>query len=365
MLEKRTTEISVIMPVYNAAEYLPHAIESILRQTYRDFELLLVDDGSSDGSANICDAYAQKDDRIMVFHQENRGICAARNRGLDAARGKYIAFCDHDDLYKDDCLETLWDEAEKTGAQLVRGNFQVFRLDKNGEPAVTQTGGDRRVELTAQTAAYYDYIIQSGPLFIWNCLFSRDVIQKYDLRFNEDSRYGMEDFQFCARFHSHMEHAIYLPKVVYLHYERSFQSMSRVTGDESIMQRIRMLESFIRSAYAAAGHWCTGRELRIVWNQRRGFIAAILIFLCMESNLPAGTIRAAFRDLHRWFGQYPQKAADAFFLPGPNARQRLGLIAIELRLAAPFCVAMRFLFRITRSDYVQFFKRYRKNPSGG
>jgi len=147
--EKRTTEVSVIMPVYNAGGYLAGAVESILRQTYRDFELLLVDDGSSDGSADICDAYARKDGRVTVFHQENRGICAARNRGLDAARGKYIAFCDHDDLYEDDCLETLWNEAERSNAQLVRGNFRVIRQDQNGNPAVTQTGGGRRVELDA------------------------------------------------------------------------------------------------------------------------------------------------------------------------------------------------------------------------
>lgn len=90
-------KVSVIVPVYNAGKYLHRCIGSIMAQTYTDFELLLVDDGSTDGSGKICDEYAQKDSRIRVFHKENGGAASARNVGLDNACGEWIAYIDGDD----------------------------------------------------------------------------------------------------------------------------------------------------------------------------------------------------------------------------------------------------------------------------
>ena len=91
-MEKYNPEISIIVPVYNSEKYLEECIKSILNQTFADFELILIDDGSHDSSGLICDKYAEKDKRIIVVHQENKGICGARNAGLDIARGKYIGF---------------------------------------------------------------------------------------------------------------------------------------------------------------------------------------------------------------------------------------------------------------------------------
>ena len=91
-MEEYNPEISIIVPVYNSEKYLEECIKSILNQTFADFELILIDDGSDDSSGLICDKYAEKDKRIIVVHQENKGICGARNAGLDIARGKYIGF---------------------------------------------------------------------------------------------------------------------------------------------------------------------------------------------------------------------------------------------------------------------------------
>lgn len=99
--------ISVIVPVYRVEEYLPECVDSILAQTYRDFELILVDDGSPDNCGAICDAYAAKDSRIRVIHQENQGLSGARNTGIDAAAGEYITFVDSDDLVHEKYLEIL------------------------------------------------------------------------------------------------------------------------------------------------------------------------------------------------------------------------------------------------------------------
>ena len=106
------TAISIIVPVYNAEKTLPRCIDSILAQTFTDYELILVDDGSSDGSLSVCSAYAARDSRIRVLHQENAGVSAARNAGLDAAAGKYIMFCDSDDEVEPEWCALLHQEIE-------------------------------------------------------------------------------------------------------------------------------------------------------------------------------------------------------------------------------------------------------------
>lgn len=90
--------VSVIVPVYNSEEYLPYCIKSILNQSFKNLEIILIDDGSKDISPQICDSFAEKDSRIKVIHQENGGIAKAQNAGLDAAQGEYIAFADNDDI---------------------------------------------------------------------------------------------------------------------------------------------------------------------------------------------------------------------------------------------------------------------------
>ena len=114
-----STMISVIVPVYNVEPYLRKCLDSIVNQTYRDFEILIIDDGSTDGSGRICDEYAEKDSRIKVFHTENRGLSCARNLGLAEAKGEWIGFVDSDDWIEPDMYEVLIRRAEETGADVV------------------------------------------------------------------------------------------------------------------------------------------------------------------------------------------------------------------------------------------------------
>ena len=100
-------KISVIVPVYNTEKFLQRCIDSVLAQTYQDFELLLIDDGSKDSSDTICDEYAAQDTRVKVFHKENGGVSSARNVGLDNARGEWITFVDSDDYIEENYLQTF------------------------------------------------------------------------------------------------------------------------------------------------------------------------------------------------------------------------------------------------------------------
>ena len=112
-------KISIIMPVYKVEEYVGKAIESILAQTFTDFEFLIVDDGTPDRSGEICDAYAKKDHRIRVIHKENGGAPSARNTAIDIAQGKYVYFLDSDDWAEPQMLADMYELAEKHQAQLV------------------------------------------------------------------------------------------------------------------------------------------------------------------------------------------------------------------------------------------------------
>lgn len=117
--QSTTPTISVIVPVYNTEKYLRRCIDSVLAQTYADFELLLIDDGSKDKSGEICDEYAQKDARVRVFHKENGGVSSARNLGLDNARGEWVAFVDSDDYIEENYLKSFEGNLD---ADLVVGN---------------------------------------------------------------------------------------------------------------------------------------------------------------------------------------------------------------------------------------------------
>lgn len=111
-------ELSIIVPVYKVEKYLPRCIDSILAQTFGDFELILIDDGSPDGCGRICDEYAKKDKRIVVIHQKNMGVSAARNAGLDIARGRYIGFVDSDDWIEPQMYEVMMDAIRENGADM-------------------------------------------------------------------------------------------------------------------------------------------------------------------------------------------------------------------------------------------------------
>ncbi len=126
--------ISVIVPVYNVEAYLPACLDSVIRQTYTDLEILVVDDGSTDGSGAICDRYRERDGRIRVFHTENHGLSAARNYALDRMGGQYIAFIDSDDWFEENALQTLLDTALNAGADIAACRFYPEYVNKTAAP---------------------------------------------------------------------------------------------------------------------------------------------------------------------------------------------------------------------------------------
>ena len=147
---------SVIVPVYNVEKYLHRCVDSILAQSYSDFEVLLVDDGSMDKSGTICDDYALKDNRIRVFHQANAGVSAARNKGIDEAKGEYVVFVDSDDYLKLEKLNNLYvNSVEKP--QFITNYKEVYDIY-----------GNQKVENTIDVYKWGNHIC-----IIWNKISGR------------------------------------------------------------------------------------------------------------------------------------------------------------------------------------------------
>ena len=118
-------KISVIVPVYNVERYLRKCLDSIIAQTFSDWECICVDDGSPDNSGKILDEYAAKDKRFVIIHKENGGVSSARNAGLDMARGEYITFCDSDDWIEKETYEVAYMNAKKNNADIVTWQYQI------------------------------------------------------------------------------------------------------------------------------------------------------------------------------------------------------------------------------------------------
>ena len=170
--------VSIIVPVYNVKSYVGECVESLCRQTYTNLEILLVDDGSTDGSGEVCDEYAGRDERIRVIHQANRGLSGARNMGLDDARGEYIAFVDSDDLVSTNYVETLYEllmkyEADIAACAYVKGTTEqltdirekVLYLDNVKEICMPS------VKLLKQWHGKY----KQQETVAWNKLYCREV----------------------------------------------------------------------------------------------------------------------------------------------------------------------------------------------
>ena len=185
--------ISVIVPVYNSEQTLNRCIDSILGQTYRNFELLLINDGSKDCSGEICDKYARKDSRVKVFHKENGGVSSARNVGLDNARGEWITFCDSDD--------TVTAEWLQNAASICSGKELVVQGFYPSNPEGFNTSGKfEKSDLPVVQGLSYLYKCSAFG-YVWNKMFLGRVISEQAIRFCSDLTFKEDEvfsLQYCV-----------------------------------------------------------------------------------------------------------------------------------------------------------------------
>lgn len=202
-------KVSVIIPVYNVEQYLCRCVDSALGQTLADLEIILVDDGSPDGSPAICDAYAQADSRVKVIHKQNGGLASARNAGMQIAQGDYLFFLDSDDWLEPDGMERLYETAIRCGVDFVR-----YRAIRTGWPGLEENAPCRVEAVRELTEGLYDaqrireeiyprlmatpQLTMGAIVGAWGSLYRRAFLEENGLRFDEEIRFS-EDLIFSAK----------------------------------------------------------------------------------------------------------------------------------------------------------------------
>jgi glycosyltransferase involved in cell wall biosynthesis len=205
--------ISVIVPVYNVEDFLPRCLDSILKQRFVDFELILVNDGSTDTSGKICDEYAKIDERIKVIHQKNGGLSNARNSGIDIASGTYISFIDSDDWINEDMLFEMHEQASLHGADIVIAGHFVVNLDRSIEENITVKAKRVLDRITATKLILQDDVINS---FAWDKLYRSKLFN--NLRYPVNRVF--EDTATSYKLFNHASILVQLDKAYYYYVRR-------------------------------------------------------------------------------------------------------------------------------------------------
>lgn len=251
--------ISIIVPIYNIIDYLPKCMESICGQTYQEIEIILVDDGSTDGSAQICDKYAASDERIVVIHKKNGGLVSARKEGLRLAHGDYIGYVDGDDWIENRMYERMWKYAADTDVDIVVcGRYEdIGKASQVRTPGISEGYYGRQA---LETDIYPCMIMKGGldewGLFpvIWDKLWKRELLEKF--QFSVDERITMGEDAVCVYPCLLQAQSIYVMHECLYHYRQTTGSMIK-----SVSDRGRAREQF-RFLYETA------------WEQLKGYPAS-------------------------------------------------------------------------------------------
>lgn len=192
-------KFSFIIPVYNVEKYVGRCIESVLNQSYKDLEIILINDGSTDNSGIICDQYANIDSRIVVFHSENKGLSEARNKGIELARGEYIIFLDSDDYWKLDKLNDIAKICDNDNLDIVVYNYEMY--DKSKDKIIKEKAIDFKNQLgqILNGEEYLEKILNKNPMYGWYAWFyviRKDLLINSNLFFKTGIKYEDIDLMY-------------------------------------------------------------------------------------------------------------------------------------------------------------------------
>lgn len=223
--DKKTPLLSVIVPIYNVQNYLQRCVDSLVAQTIKDFEIILVDDGSTDESASICDENAKKNKNIRVIHKKNGGLSSARNAGLEIATGKYISFIDSDDYVEPDMMKVLIDRAEKDNSELVECDVTKHVKSEIKENCLNIVDGTLQINNKNLSEFNKLFGIKISVLS-WDKLYRRDIIERYKIRFVDTKKILSEDQLFLVCYCRFVKKISFTNRSLY-HYDIKDVSLSR------------------------------------------------------------------------------------------------------------------------------------------
>ena len=234
--------VSIIVPIYNAEQYLRRCVDSILNQEYTDFEVFLVNDGSTDSSGDICEEYGNKDTRVIVIQKENTGVSDSRNLALDRARGKYLQFLDSDDWITPDATRLFVRAAEEYGCDMVISDFYRVvgeRLSPKGD--IEEEGVLTREEFAAhmmENPADFYYGV------LWNKLYRRDLVEEHSLRMDTNINW-CEDFLFNLEYirYAKVFYALHAPIYYYVKRKGSLASQG-INISKTVKMKLNVFEYY-------------------------------------------------------------------------------------------------------------------------
>ncbi len=230
-------KISVIIPFYNVEKYIAECLDSVLSQSYRNIEVICVDDHGQDGSRAIVDSYAAKDERVRVLDLGgNRGIGPARNAGMDAITGEYFVFLDSDDMLAENALQNLYDAASRTGADVVLGRFEAFADEDRADLLRSVADLNPTFALARDFDVQVDVhnfqrMIDASYVVVWGRLYSTAFMRRMGIRFH-DSGILHEDKGFWIKCLGSLPHFVSITELVVLYRIRSGSSMTSATKEQ-------------------------------------------------------------------------------------------------------------------------------------
>lgn len=229
-------KVSVVVPVYNVENYVGKCLESILKQTMQDFEIIVVDDCSPDGSMAVVKSYAEKDPRFkIVTHEVNRGLMQARKSGYSVAEGDYLMFCDSDDFLPSDAMEALYEEALRTSADVVSGELMLFYPD-TGEEKLRQSSLDYGSDAIS---VYKSMLLEEYYHNLCGKLFKASVLQSFEYKTLEHFTNGEDGFLFYQLLEN-VQEVVHMKKPVY-YYRQNMQSSSNIRLGSNAIRSICQL----------------------------------------------------------------------------------------------------------------------------
>ena len=224
--------VSIIVPVYNCEEYIEKCIISILNQTYKYIELILVNDGSIDNSGYLCDVFAKLDSRVKVTHMKNLGVSSARNQGIKVATGKFIQFVDSDDYIEPNMIEVLTNEINKNVDIVLCGYRRIFK-ENNGIINAIDVSLNNQVNITKKI-----FLNEFGILFknyyinyLWNKLYVADIIKKFNIQFDDSINWG-EDLMFNLQYLGYCKNITIVNKHLYNYVNYNVNSITSTFNKE-------------------------------------------------------------------------------------------------------------------------------------
>ena len=294
--------ISVILPIYNAEKFLINTVNSIINQTYQNWELIIIDDGSDDNSEVICSELLKKDNRIRYKKKNNEGICATRNKGLEMAKGKYICFCDHDDVYEPLFMEKAVQQLQNQNVDIVCASYKEIVIENN--KIVKE---EIRIPIELEVAwdknnLFIDYCnYQRTFTTVWNCVYKMETIK--NIRFVEEVKYGGEDILFNLETIRRGARIGKIDYIAYCHYKRFGQSTSTKFSQnriDSLLSCLNQEKIIMQDVYGEDSS-------KFISKSEAYYLGGIISLITKSNNLPIMKdilMQMEYTDIYKWSYKY-------------------------------------------------------------